>query len=163
MVQLMSAPETTLPPAMVTIRMAESNEPNIPVLPLMALLASVHEKPVIVYPATAASVSWTCKPRVVTLMAEGTAGPGLAKEVSITAGAVAMLTGVLNEKFAVPPTDCFVNFTAARVFLIVQVKSAPATTLPAGMVTVVPLNVPNVPVLLVTALLASTQLNPVSV
>ena len=57
-----------------------------------------------------------------------------------------------------PPVVIFWTFTVGVLPLVkTQVKSAPATTLPAGMVSVVPETVPMLPVFPVTVLLASVQ------
>ena len=73
-------------------------------------------------------------------------------------GALARLVWLKVKAPPNPPVVVFWTFTVGILALVKrQVKSAPATTLAAGIVRVVPDTLPIDPVLPVTALLASVQ------
>ena len=101
----------------------------------------------------------TAVPTVVTLIAVGDAGVGVpAVTVVIAAGALARLVWAKLNGPPKPPIVIFCTLTRGRVLVKTQVKSDPATTLPAGIVSTLPEKEPITPTFPVTALLASVQL-----
>ena len=155
--QVKSAPATTLAAGMVSV--VPDTVPIDPVLPVMALLASVQEAVVKKKPAALVSVKYTAVPTKVTLMAVGEAGVAVpAATVVMPAGALARLVCAKVKAPPKPPVVIFCTLTVGILRLVKrQVKSAPATTFAAGMVSVVPVSVPMLPEFPVMALLASVQ------
>ena len=98
-------------------------------------------------------------PIVVTLIAAGETGAGVAGAVVVmAAGVLARFDWVKLKGPPALPVVTFCSFTVGVLRLVnEQEKSAPATTLAAGILSVLPDNVPIAPVLPVTALLASAH------
>ena len=110
-VQVKSAPALTFAARMVST--LPDRLPKEPVLPVNALLASVHEAAVSTKPAAGVSVNVMAVPIVVTLIAVGVAGVGVpAADVVMLPGALARLVW---EKVKGPPEPPVVIFCTARV------------------------------------------------
>lgn len=143
-----------------TVRMVPARVPMAPVLPVIALFASVQLADVSAYVAARLSVSVTLVPIVATGIAAGATGAAVpATVVEMAVGVLVRLVWV-NEKG--PPKAPTVTLLTATVGILVlekvQVKSACDFTAEPGMVSVDPASVPITPLLPVIVLFASIQL-----
>lgn len=104
-------------------------------------------------------VNWL--PTLLMLLAVGDTGAAVPAVAVVMFAMVPVMFVSAKLNVPVPPKVIFCTFIVERVLVNTQVRSAPATMLAAGTVATLPENEPNVPVLPVTAPLASVQLKPV--